>query len=202
MTAPLIVLVILALLIGLGAGIYNKLVKSSNECKQALAQIDVQLKRRYDLIPNLVESARAYLAHESSTLEEVVRARNQASQAREAAAAAPGPEALGRLTAADGALTSMLGRLMMVAENYPDLKADGTVSRLMADLSNTENLVGGARSSYNDAARRYNQTTQVFPNVLLSGIMGFKETRLWTLADPAEGAAVRISLAPPPSGKP
>jgi LemA protein len=195
----LVVLIVLAAAGGLAGQIYNRMVKADNELKRTLAQIDVQLKRRYDLIPNLVESARGYMAHESSTLEAVIKARNAAAQLRQAAADAPGDAAaLGALAAADGSLSGVLGRLMMVAENYPQLKADGTVADLMTELNNTENQIGGARSAYNQAVKDYNQTIELFPNVLLSGLFGFKKAAGWRLTDPAEAAPVRFTLGTKP----
>ncbi|MDR1110527.1 MAG: LemA family protein [Deltaproteobacteria bacterium] len=197
MTAALLVaLPILAILAGLGglAGlIYNRLVKASNAHKMALAQIDVQLKRRYDLIPNLVEAARAYLAHERLTLEDVTRARNLAAGAREEARdGAAG--ALDRLAAADGALNGLLGRLMMVSESYPELKADRAIADLVRELNNTENAISGARATYNAAVRDYNQAIELFPNVIMSGLMGFRKAPSWALADQGEAAPVRFSL--------
>jgi LemA protein len=196
MTFVLILLIILAIVIGFGAVIYNKLVKADNERKRSLAQIDVQLKRRYDLIPNLVESVRAYMAHESSTLEDVIKARNSAAQARDGVAASPSPDALAALASADGALTGMLGRLMMLTENYPNLKADETVKKLMNELSETENLLSGVRSSYNQAVKEYNQTIELFPNVLLSSFLGYRQAASWTLSDQAEAEPVRFALGP------
>jgi LemA protein len=194
--ALLAILVVIGLLVWLAVVIYNRLVKCSNEYKRSLAQIDVQLKRRYDLIPNLVESTRAYLAHESSTLEEVIKARNLAAAQREAAVSDPKDQAsLERLMTLDGSLSGVLGRLMMITENYPQLKADGTISDLMIELNNTENQISGTRSMYNSAVKEYNQTIELFPNILFSGLMGFKKAPSWALADPAEGAPVRFSLA-------
>ncbi|MDR0621773.1 MAG: LemA family protein [Deltaproteobacteria bacterium] len=197
--ALLAILVILALLGGMAMAIYNRLVRSSNECKRSLAQIDVQLKRRYDLIPNLVESARGYLAHESSTLEEVTKARNSAAQLREAAAGQPqNAQSIESLFAADTALTGVLGRLMMVSESYPQLKADGTVADLMTELNNTETQISGTRAIYNNAVKDYNQTIELFPNILLAGFFGFKRAASWALADPTEAAPVRFTLTSRP----
>ncbi|MDR2386042.1 MAG: LemA family protein [Deltaproteobacteria bacterium] len=194
--ALLAILVVAGLLVWLAVKTYNRLVKSSNEYKRTLSQIDVQLKRRYDLIPNLVESARAYLAHESSTLEEVIKARNLAAAQRETAAGQPQDQAsLERLMSLDSSLSGVLGRLMMISENYPQLKADGTISDLMIELNNTENQISGTRSMYNMAVKEYNQTIELFPNVLFSGLLGFKKAPSWALTDPAEAAPVRFSLA-------
>ncbi|MDR2367928.1 MAG: LemA family protein [Deltaproteobacteria bacterium] len=195
----LVILIILGVLCLLATVIYNRLVKSANEYKRSLAQIDVQLKRRYDLIPNLVESARGYLTHESETLEAVIKARNVASQLRQDSLGEPGgAEAFGRLMAADSTLTGLLGRLMMVSEQYPQLKADGTIADLMVELNNTENQISGARSMYNNAVKDYNQTIELFPNILFSGLFGFKRATSWALQDQAEAAPVRFSLANKP----
>jgi LemA protein len=145
----------------------------------------------------LVESTRAYLAHESQTLEAVIKARNQAAQARESAAGDPTQAtALKSLASADGALSGMLGRLMVVMENYPNLKADATVKDLMNELSLTENQVSGARRDFNNSAAYYNQTREVFPAVLFAGMFGFQAAELWTLKDPAEAEPIRFSLTP------
>ncbi|MDR3135240.1 MAG: LemA family protein [Deltaproteobacteria bacterium] len=200
MLAVVFVLLAIAAAIAILATVtYNRLVRSDNERKRALAQIDVQLKRRSDLIPNLVESARGYLAHESSTLDEVITARTVAAGLREASSDSPrDSNALGGLFAADTALTGVLGKLMMVAENYPDLKANGTVSDLMNELNNTETQISGSRSAYNNAVKEYNQDIELFPNVLFSSIFGFKKAASWALTDPAEAVPVRFSLVNKP----
>jgi LemA protein len=199
-----IVLFILFLLIVLGlagaliAVIYNRLVRSRNAFQAAFAQIDVQLKRRYDLIPNLVESARGYLSHERETLEAVIKARDQASQARQSASGDPSQgAALQRLTSADGALGAVMSRLMAVVESYPDLKADKTVSDLMRDLSETEDQISAARTTYNFQVQRYNQDREVFPAVMFASLFGFEPASLWVLDDPKSAEVPRFDLTPP-----
>ncbi|MDI6795671.1 MAG: LemA family protein, partial [Desulfatibacillaceae bacterium] len=159
-----------------GVAIYNRLVRLKNRYENAFAQIDVQLNRRYDLIPNLVETAKAYLKHERETLEAVIAARNTALSASKKAAASPGsPEAMKGLNQAEGQLTGAMGRLLAVAENYPDLKANQTMSQLMEELTSTENKVAFARQAYNDSVMTYNTGRQTFPDALLAGPFGFKE---------------------------
>jgi LemA protein len=177
------------------ARIYNGLVVRKNRYVNAYSQIDVQLKRRYDLIPNLVESCRAYLTHESSTLEAVVQARDTAANARSSSAGDPTQQAaLKRLTESDGVLSGLLGRLMLVVENYPELKANETVARLMEDLRTAENRVSFARQAYNDAVMEYNQAREIFPAVLFANIFGFSSAEFWLLENKIEGEAVRIKL--------
>jgi LemA protein len=188
------VLVILGVLIGLVAlvgifsiGIYNGLVRLRNLFKNAFSQIDVQLKRRHDLIPNLVETAKAYMAHESGTLEAVIAARNGAESARQAAAANPGDAvALQKLGAAEGGLGGMIGRLFAVAEAYPDLKANANMMQLSEELTTTENKVAFARQAYNDSVLAYNNKREVFPNNIFAGIFGFSEAALFEIEAPAE----------------
>lgn len=154
--------------------IYNRLVRLRNAIANAFAQIDVQLKRRYDLIPNLVETARKYLQHERDTLEAVTAARNQASAAATAARRDPGAAAsMAALGAAEGMLGSALGRLMVVAEAYPELKADQTMRELSEELTSTENRVGFARQAYNDAVLDFNDGAGQFPANLVAGLFGF-----------------------------
>jgi LemA protein len=198
LATALILLAVLGGLTGLVMSLYNRLVRARNAFQAAFAQIDVQLKRRYDLIPNLVESARGYLAHESQTLEAVIRARDQASQARLSAAGDPSQTAaLQRLSQADGSLSGLLGRLAVVVESYPELKADRTVAGLMAELVRTEDLAASARAGYNSLVQDYNQAREIFPAVLLSGLFGFKPASLWTLPDPAQAEVPRFTLGPP-----
>jgi LemA protein len=151
-------------------GLYNGLVTKRNAFRNAFAQIDVQLQRRYELIPNLVETAKAYLKHERGTLEAVVAARNGAAAATRLAAAAPGdPGAMSGLAAAEGVLAGSLSRLLAVAEAYPDLKANGTMTRLMEELASTENRVAFARQAYNDGVMTYNNARETFPGSLIAG---------------------------------
>jgi LemA protein len=170
----LIFLVVIAVLIGFPVAIYNRLVTARNGYHNAFAQIDVQLTRRHDLIPNLVETAKGYLAHERGTLEAVMTARSAAVASLKGAAAAPGnPAAVATLASAEGALGGALGRLLAVAEAYPDLKANQTMMQLMEELTSTENRVGFARQAYNDAVLEYNNAREVFPNNLVAGTFGF-----------------------------
>jgi len=172
----------LAVLVALGiwaVAAYNALVQRRNRIRNAFAQIDVQLKRRYDLVPNLVEVARRYLAHEAATLEAVTRARGEAVSAAAAARARPGaPEAMATLAQADHALGSQLGRLWAVAEAYPDLKADETMRSLGEELVSTENRVGFARQAYNDEVLAYNDAALQFPGSLVARVFGFDEAAM------------------------
>lgn len=172
-------LVVLALVVALvlyGIGIYNRLVSLKNRCKNAFAQIEVQLTRRYDLIPNLVETAKAYLKHERETLEAVILARNQAVAGLSAAAAAPGSAlALQQLAGAESGLAQALGRLNVVMEAYPELKASRNMMQLSEEISSTENKVAFARQAYNDQVMSYNSYKQSFPAVLLAGSFGHSE---------------------------
>lgn len=155
-----------------GVLIYNRLVLLRNRMANAFGQIDVQLKRRHDLVPNLVEVARAYLKHEAATLEAVIKARGQAQSA--AASAQPGNAAsIGALALAEGALSSSLGRLMMVAEAYPDLKADATCQSLSEELTSTENRLGFARQAYNDQVLDFNNGATQFPDLIVARLLGF-----------------------------
>jgi LemA protein len=177
-------LVVLALLI---VGTYNSLVARRNRYKNAYAQIDVQLKRRYDLIPNLVETARAYMKHEREALEAVIKARNLAVSAAQSAAAAPGdPSAMQSLASAEGALTAGLGRLLALSEAYPELKANTTMRDLSEELTSTENKVAFARQAYNDAVTDYNTSAQKFPAVLFAGMFGFQTAGLLEATESAE----------------
>jgi LemA protein len=178
MTTP--TLIVLAVLLFLafvfvlwGAGMYNQLVTLKNRYQNAFSQIEVQLKRRYDLIPNLVETAKGYMAHERGTLEAVIAARNTAVGGLERAAANPGdPAAMQALAAAEQSLTGALGRLFAVAEAYPDLKANQNMLQLSEEITSTENKVAFARQAYNDAVTAYNTYKQTFPPVLIAGIVG------------------------------
>ena len=154
-------------------GIYNKLVTFKNRYENAFAQIEVQLKRRYDLIPNLVETAKGYLEHERETLESVIAARNQAVKGLEAASAAPGsPQAMMDLSQAEGMLSGALGKLNVVVEAYPDLKANQNMMQLSEELTSTENKVAFSRQAFNDAVTMYNTYKQTFPPVLLASTFG------------------------------
>src|SRR4051812_27383600 len=177
-----VILIVVVLVLLFFVSIYNGLVASRNGYKNAFAQIDVQLKRRYDLIPNLVETAKGYLKHERETLEAVMAARNQAAGAAQAAAAPPGDaEAMGPPGSAEGTLAGAMGRLLAVAEAYPDLKANQNMLALSEELTSTENKVAFARQAYNDAVMGYNTARESFPGTLLAGPFGFQEARLLEL---------------------
>ena len=193
---PLIVtLAVVAVIVLLVAGIYNRLVTLRNRFKNAFAQIDVQLKRRYDLIPNLVEVAKGYMKHERETLEAVIAARNQAVSANARAAANPGdPAAMKGLMGAEGQLGGVLGRLFALAEAYPDLKANQNMLQLMEELTSTENKISFARQAYNDAVTVYNTAREVFPAVIFAGMFGFGPAELFEVTAPAEKEAPKVSF--------
>lgn len=170
-------------------GVYNGLVVSRNRYKNAFAQIDVQLKRRYDLIPNLVEAVKGYMAHERGTLDAVIQARNSAFAAGQKAASNPGdPTAMKDLSQADSQLTGALGRLFALSEAYPDLKANQNMLSLQEELTSTENKVGFARQAYNDAVTSFNNQREVFPAVLVAGPFGFTPAALLEIETPAREA--------------
>jgi len=173
----LIVIVVIAVVLGLYVmGIYNKMVALANLYKNAWAEIDVQLKRRYDLIPNLVEAVKGYMAHEKGTLEAVISARGAAVGARERAAADPGdPAAMKALQQAESGLGGALGRLLAVVESYPELKANQNTLQLQNELAGTENTIAQSRSTYNMTIMEYNNGRQMFPAVMFTGMMGFGE---------------------------
>jgi LemA protein len=186
-------LIVLALM--LLVGIYNRLVSARNAYKNAFAQIDVQLTRRYDLIPNLVETAKGYIKHERETLEAVVRARNAAVSGLKAAAASPGdPAALQQLAGAENTLTGALGRLFAVAEAYPDLKANQNMMQLSEELTSTENKVAFARQAFNDAVMSYNTTREVFPNNFVANAFGFAPAQLLEIDSAEKRAAPKVSF--------
>ncbi len=190
------VLLALALVLGLwAAGIYNKLVELRNRFKNAFAQIDVQLKRRYDLIPNLVETAKGYLKHESTTLEAVIKARNIAAAAAQSAAANPADaNAVRNLATAEAGLGGALSRLLVVSEQYPDLKANQNMLQLTEELTSTENKIAFARQAYNDGVMTYNTTRETFPNVIFAGAFGFLPAELFKVEDPSERQAPKVSF--------
>ena len=168
-------------------GIYNRLVSLRNRFKNAFSQIDVQLKRRYDLIPNLVESVKGYMQHERGTLEAVVKARGNAVSAAQAAAARPGePSAMQGLSQAEGALGGALGRLIAVFEQYPDLKANQNVLSLQEELSSTENKIAFSRQAYNDSVMEYNTRRESFPDSVFAGMFGFDPAELLHATETAE----------------
>jgi LemA protein len=178
-----VVCVIALVVVVWAVSIYNGLVTLRNRFKNAYAQIDVQLKRRYDLIPNLVEVAKGYIKHERETLEAVM-----------AAADPSDPEAMKRLLQAEGSVGSTLGRLMMVSEAYPDLKANATMMQLSEELSSTENKVGFARQAYNDAVMAYNTQREVFPNVIIAGMANFQAAQAFEIENAAERQAPKVAF--------
>ena len=200
MSAVLIVLgVLLLVVIVLGlwvAGIYNSLVSLRNRFKNAFAQIDVQLKRRYDLIPNLVEVAKGYMKHESGTLEAVIKARNVAYAASQTAAANPADAgAMKNLLGAESGLAGAMSRLMVVSEQYPDLKANQNMMQLTEEMTSTENKISFARQAYNDSVMSYNTTRESFPTNVLAGMFNFTEAQLFQIEDAAERAAPKVSFS-------
>jgi len=196
----LIVIIVLGALVFVAAmfavGIYNKLVALRNRFKNAYAQIDVQLKRRYDLIPNLVETAKGYIKHERDTLEAVIAARNAALSANTGAAANPGdPAAMKQLASAEGALTGTLGRLFALSEAYPDLKANTTMLSLMEELTSTENKVAFSRQAYNDSVMAYNTQREIFPSSAIAGTFNFNAAELFVIEKPEQREATKVSFS-------
>ena len=187
-------LIVLAIVVGVvlwAMGLYNGLVTARNAFRNAFAQIDVQLQRRFDLIPNLVEVARKYMAHERETLEAVIAARSAAQSGLAAAKASPGdPAAMAQLAAAQGQLNAGLGRLLAVAEAYPELKANQNMMQLTEELTSTENKVAFARQAFNDAVMHYNNRREMFPNSILAGMFGFQPATLLEI-EAAKQAQVR-----------
>jgi LemA protein len=191
-----IVLVVVLGFIGFVIGGYNKLVTLRNRFKNAYAQIDVQLKRRYDLIPNLVETAKGYIKHERETLEAVTQARNIAYAAAKAAAANPGDAgAMKSLGSAETGLAGTLSRLMMVSEAYPDLKANQNMMQLTEELTSTENKISFARQAYNDSVMTYNTDREVFPSNLIAGMFNFGPAELFVIDKPEQKDAPKVSFS-------
>jgi LemA protein len=196
---PMIILIVLAAIalfaVMFVVGMYNKLVALRNRFKNAWAQIDVQLKRRYDLIPNLVETAKGYIKHERGTLEAVIAARNAAASANTRVAADPAnPEAMKQLIAAEGTLTGTLGRLFALSEAYPDLKANTTMMSLMEELTSTENKVSFARQAYNDSVMAYNTQREVFPSNIIAGMFNFGPAELFVIDKPEQREAPKVQF--------
>ncbi len=190
-----ILLVIIVLLVFVAVGIYNRLVTSRNGYKNAFAQIDVQLTRRHDLIPNLVETVKGYLAHERNTLEAVISARNAAVTGLRNAAANPGsPAAVQQLGSAENALNGALGRLFALAEAYPDLKANRNMMQLSEELTSTENKVSFARQAFNDAVLSYNNQREVFPSNFVAGMFGFLPAQLLEIESPQKREVPNVSF--------
>jgi LemA protein len=199
MGMPIIVIVVLlgvlAILVMVVVGMYNGLVVARNLFRNAFAQIDVQLIRRHDLIPNLVETAKGYMAHERETLEAVIAARNHAESLRSAAAMNPSDAAaVGKLAQAEGQLGGVIGRLFAVAEAYPDLKANANMMQLSEELTSTENKVSFARQAYNDAVTLYNNKRETFPTNIIAGFFSFAAASLFEITNEQEREAVKVSF--------
>jgi LemA protein len=176
--------------------LYNGLVGARNRYKNAFAQIDVQLKRRYDLIPNLVETAKGYMKHERETLEAVIAARNAASSARAQVAANPGDaQAVQGLNAAEAGLTQVMTRFMMLQEAYPDLKANANMMQLTEELTSTENRISFARQAYNDAVMDYNNRREMFPSSIIAGMFNFTAAQMFEVKSEAEREAPKVSFS-------
>ena len=191
----IVLLVLLVLAVAMVAGAYNGLVTLRNRFKNAYAQIDVQLKRRYDLIPNLVETAKGYLKHERETLENVIKARNIALAASQAAASNVGnAAAVKSLGSAETGLAGALSRLMVVAEQYPDLKANQNMMQLTEELTSTENKISFARQAYNDSVMVYNTKREVFPTNLIAGMFNFTPAELFVIEKPEQREAPKVSF--------
>jgi LemA protein len=186
---------IIVLLALFAIGVYNGLVTARNAYKNAFAQIDVQLTRRHDLIPNLVETVKGYLAHERNTLEAVIQARNAAVSGLKAAAANPGDAAaVQNLATTENALTGALGRLFALAEAYPDLKANRNMMQLSEELTTTENKVAFARQAFNDSVMGYNNKREVFPNSIIAGMFNFQPAQLLEIESPQKREVPKVSF--------
>jgi LemA protein len=196
MWAGLIFLGVLLVLGFWGVGIYNNLVRGRRGFENAFAQIDVQLTRRYDLIPNLVEIAKGYMAHERDTLEAVIKARNQAVSGLKSAQASPGDAgAMAALAGAEGALTGALGKLFALSESYPDLKANQNMMQLSEEMTSTENKVAFARQAFNDAVMHFNVTREMFPNTIIAGMFNFKEAALLKIEDEVKRSVPQVKFS-------
>lgn len=191
----IITLVIVAALVFFVVSMYNRLVSQRNRFKNAFAQIDVQLKRRYDLIPNIVETAKAYMSHERETLEAVIAARNSAAQAEQRVAGDPTDvAAMQQLSGAERGLAGAMTRFFALSEAYPDLKADANMRQLSEELTSTENRIAFARQSYNDAVTSYNTARETFPSSILASSFNFEEAPLLVIENEAERVAPRVSF--------
>ncbi len=196
MSSSLLALLIVGIVCIAGVLLYNRLVALRNRFLNSFSQIEVQLQRRYELVPNLVEVAKAYMKHENQTLVAVTEARNEASQRCAAAAANPQDASLvGALAAADNSLSGALGRFNMVMESYPELKADGQMLQLQEELTSTENRVAFARQAYSDSVMLYNTAREQFPAIIIANSLSFKEADLFEVSEPAMKQAVRVSFA-------
>lgn len=194
--AALIMLIAIALVLFWAVGAYNRLVSLRNQNKNAFAQIDVQLKRRHDLIPNLVETAKGYMKHEREALEAVIAARNQAVSANAKARGSPDEAgAMQQMAAAEGLLSSSLGRMFALSEAYPDLKANQNMMQLTEELTSTENRIAFARQGYNDGVMQYNTSIEQFPSSIIAGMFAFKPAELLQATEsPEERKAVKVSF--------
>jgi LemA protein len=191
---PFLLILVIALIWGIR--IYNKLVSGRNGFENAFGQIDVQLTRRYDLIPNLVETAKGYMKHEKETLEAVIEARNQAASATQSVAKAPGdPQAMQQLMGAEAALTGTLGRLFALAEAYPDLKANSNMLSLQDELTSTEDKVSYAREGFNNAVTRYNILRESFPDLIIASMFKFDAAELFVVDAPEQREAPKVSFS-------
>lgn len=191
-----IVIGVIVALIAYAVAIYNGLVALRNRVKNGFSQIDVQLQRRYDLIPNLIETAKGYMKHERETLDAVIRARNSAQAASQRAEANPGdPAAMRELMGAESALGGMLTRFFALAEAYPDLKANQNMLQVQEELASTENKIAFSRQAYNDAVTAYNIKRESFPDSLVANNFGFKEAEQWTMADVAAREVVKVDFS-------
>jgi LemA protein len=196
MTAAIVLSAIILLMIFWAVGAYNRLVGLRNQIKNAFAQIDVQLKRRHDLIPNLVETAKAYMKHEREALEAVITARNQAVNANAMAATDPGnADAMQQMSIAEGALGTTLGRLFALSEAYPDLKANQNMMQLTEELTSTENRIAFSRQAYNDGVMQFNTSLEQFPVSIVAGMFAFKQGELLQATEsPEERKALKVSF--------
>jgi len=194
--AGIVIAVIVLIIILIYVANYNGLVGLRNQVKNAWSQIDVQLKRRYDLIPNLVETVKGYAAHERATLEAVINARNMAQSVASAGGG------VGERARAEGELTSALSRLMVVVEQYPNLKANQNFLSLQEELTSTENKISFSRQYYNDSVLRYNNKTEMFPSNIIASISGFKRSEFFEVQTAGEREAPKVSFVTPPSSTP
>lgn len=194
--SSLIIIAAIALIAVITMNVYNKLVKLRNLVKNSFSQIDVQLKRRYDLIPNLVETAKGYMKHEKDTLESVILARNQAySVASQLASNPASAENMQKLMSAESSLAGALSKLMVVAEQYPDLKANATMTQLMEELTSTENKISFARQSFNDSVMEYNNTREQFPNNIISNFFSFTSALPFEITNANEKENIKVNFA-------